>query len=595
MIKLPAIFSDGMVINKNAKIWGWAQPGTEVEVVFFDKTRKVTTDDNGRFDAIIESEVYGGPHTLVIGDKIINDVYIGHVWLCGGQSNMEQPISRARPLLDPYIKEAPQIRAFQVEKGMAFDAPRDDTNACWKPATEGFLEEIFAVPFFFAQALELNTPIGLVNVAAGGTPAEGWLPEDIIRTFPGFYERLEPYKTPGYVQLKERESATPIAEWQRSFDDNDEGLKKGWHSREYDHSHWEEAMLLDNSNRPDHGSIWYRKDIYLPENIPDHVKLTLGRVVDSVKVYINGELVISVDYQYPPCSGTIPKGLLQPGKNTVAIRAVGATNKHHFTPGKTYELSYEDSKISLLGPWKRRVGHTMPPAPAALWLYNVPSCVYNYMMAPVLGYSIDGIIWYQGESNTSSPQGYKAVYEAFVGHMRMHFGDVPVIFTQLANFVDPAGNGQNWAELREEQRQCLEIENTAMAVTIDCGEYNDLHPQDKKTVGERLALAAKSLAYGKNIPYSGPIAKSAAMMNGKITINFLHGEGLWAKHGRPVVEVIDSNDISHHLVGIIEDEILLVKIGGLEAKKARFAWADCPTVVLYNAHGLPASPFEINL
>jgi len=273
------------------------------------------------------------------------------------------------------------------------------------------------------------------------------------------------------------------------------------------------------------------------------------------------------------------------------------------------------------------------------------------MLAPIMGYSIDGAIWYQGESNTASPESYKSLFTAFVKHLHQHFGEsTPVIFTQLANYIDPNGNGENWARLREQQKNCLSIPNTAMAVAIDCGEYNDLHPQDKKTVGQRLALCARHLAYNENVAYQGPIATKATIKanqannntcnNAKtsntpntiakkeptspkveITIHFNNAEGLWAKNGRPIVEAIDSKGISHHLAAEIKENTLVaqldtpissteascqsttqvdatlanVSIEIPEISKLRFGWMDCPPVVLYNAHNLPASPFEIVL
>ncbi|MCL2361149.1 MAG: sialate O-acetylesterase [Defluviitaleaceae bacterium] len=595
MIKLPAFFSHGMVINKKARIWGWAK--TSVTLAFMGKTYEAVPDGDGRFEAEIIADEYGGPHVLTVGDTVIHNVYVGHVWLCGGQSNMEQPISRTRPLLDEYIKENPQIRAFQVEKGIRFDGPARDVNGSWQSATGDFLGNIFAVPYFFAQALEKDTPIGLINIAAGGTPAEAWLPEDIIRTFPGFYERLEAYKQPGYAAKIEQENQEATQKWHEYLDSKDFGLAEGWHSPYYNHDHWPQTMLLDQAGKPDYGVIWYRKDIHLPKDFSGSAYISLGRVTDSVTAYVNGKIVAEVGYQYPPCRGVIPEGLLKPGKNTIAIRAIGSVNKHNFAPGKKYELTHPTGKICLLGPWHWRQGckASISQAPPGVWLYNIPTCTYNYMLAPVLGYGIDGVIWYQGESNTASPEVYKNVFEAFVTHLRKYFGEIPVIFTQLANYVDPSGNGENWAKLRDQQRKCLEISNTAMAVTIDCGEYNDLHPQDKRTVGQRLALCARSLAYGEDIPYSGPIVNEALMHDGEIIITFHHGEGLWAKNGRPVVELIDENGVIHYLTGEIRDDNLVVQARSISVKQVRFGWMDCPTVALYNAYCIPASSFKLRI
>ena len=604
MLKLPAIFSHGMVINKNARIWGWAEPNTQITIKFQGKEYTATASPEGRFETTITTTTYGGPYNLTIGDITITDVHIGQVWLCGGQSNMEQPLSRTRPLLNPHIKPAPHIRAFQAEKGMSFSGPATDVKGSWQPATGDALESIFAVPYFFAKALaksQINIPIGLVNVAAGGTPAEAWLPEDIIRTFPELYKKLEPYKQPNFAITQEKSEEARVQEWHKTLQSKDMGLKEGWHAPDldYDDTDWEEKMLLDNSAL-EYGAVWYRQDIFLTRATKSPVELSFGRVVDSVQVYVNGEMVTAVDYQYPPCRCTIPANLLKIGSNTIAVRVVGSSNKPYIVPGKRYELTFKYGTIDLLGydgpwRWRRRQGCTMPYLEPAKWLYDIPTCTYNYMLAPVLGYSISGVIWYQGESNTGSPKGYKTLFEAFVAFLRQIYGeDLPVIFTQLANFTDPHGTtGENWAELRQEQSQCQEIPNTAMAVAIDCGEYNDIHPQDKKTVGERLALCARRLAYGEDIVTSGPVAQNIVICNGKLIIRFSNATGLWAKNGRPVLEVIDTSKVIHHLYANIEGETLTAHVNEIDAKHVRFAWTDSPAVVLYNAYGLPAPPFNV--
>jgi len=231
----------------------------------------------------------------------------------------------------------------------------------------------------------------------------------------------------------------------------------------------------------------------------------------------------------------------------------------------------------------------MPYKEPAPFLYRIPGGTYNYMLAPLLRYSIDGMIWYQGESNTYLPENYKGLFEQFVILIREHFGtNLPIIFTQLANYIDTNGNGENWAALREQQRQCMEIPHTAMAVTIDCGEYNDLHPQDKKTVGERLALCAQE-------EYPSPTPVKVTVKGGMLSISFDHGEGLWAKNGRPMVEVFAEGKWAW-LYAEVSANMLWVKLGDLQnPEKVRFGWTDCPPVILYNAHNLPASPFVLEI
>ena len=614
-MQLPSIFSNGMVLTKNAKIWGKAAPNETVTVNFLAKTYTTTADFNGNFELLVTAENYGGPHSLTINSIVITDVYVGKVWLCSGQSNMEQPISRTFSLLKDFVKEDARIRAFQAVSGCSFE-PLFNVDSAWHTATGGFLQNIFAVPYFFARELlkeqkEQNVPIGLINVAAGGSPIEAWLPEDIIKTFPDLYQKMLPYKDVNHIKQQETEDNNRIQQWHNELRQKDAGLQENWQNPSYDDSAWQTRMLLDTSNLPNHGAIWYRKELFFTEPPTAPIRLNLGRVVDSVKIYVNGVLVNSVDYQYPPCVCSIPEGVLQVGKNIIAVRLVADANNPSFTAGKKYQLQHGNDNTAniadLQGLWRWQVGAKMPRLEPARRLYNIPCSTYNYMLAPVLGYSVDGVIWYQGESNTGAPENYQELFTVFVKHLRHKLGDIPVISTQLANYVDPINitdnmgtPGENWAMLREQQRQCLQISNTAMAVAIDCGEYNDLHPQDKKTVGERLAFCAKKLAYGQNVAYCGPQAKSATITENTLVVTFDNADALWAKNGRPILEIIGENLLTMAYAIPVGDKLIAPlnskmhkNIAACENLKVRFGWTDCPSVVLYNAYNLPASPFEV--
>jgi len=597
MIKLPSFFSKGMVIGKKARIWGWGEPRQKVNVQFLGKNYESVCDAlHGRFDTEIIANEFGGPHTMTIDDTIIEDVYVGRVWLCGGQSNMETPISRTRMLLDEYIINDNRIRVFQVEKGLKFDEPATDVTGEWRTATGDALDQFYAVPYFFArQLLEGDsTPIGLLCAPAGGTPIQGWLPEDIVKNFPEYYEELLPVKTPGYIEQATTEGNARVQAWYSELSAGDIGLMQGWHSLGCDDSGWENRMLLDTAGLPQHGAVWYRKHVNLPK-IEGDAMLNLGRVVNSVKVYVNGRQVCNVDYMYPPCVCKLPEGLLKEGENIIAVRVVGDANAPSFVPGKEYALTFAGVKVDLSGMWKYRAGKEMLKCPPGVWFYGRPCGVYNHMLAPLLGYSIDGMIWYQGESNTARPETYKALFTQFTNHIREHFGEnLSIIFTQLANLAEP-GNmpSENWPVLREQQRQCLTIPNTAMAVTIDCGEWNDLHPIDKKSVGERLALCARRLVYKQDVVSDGSVATKAEYQDGMLTISFDYGAGLWAKGGFPLIDIIDSTGYVHRFYAAVQNDKIVARIGDIMPETVRFGWANSPAVALYNAYNLPASPFEL--
>ncbi|MCL2604425.1 MAG: sialate O-acetylesterase [Defluviitaleaceae bacterium] len=598
MIELPAFFNDGMVIGLNARIWGWAEPGRRVVVEFLGERYEAEADCDGRFEVTVKANGYGGPYTMRIAEREIKDVYVGRVWLCGGQSNMETPLGRVRSLLGKYIADDGRIRVFQGEKGLRFDGPSRDIKGEWRYAQGEALESMYAVPYFFARALLESdpSPIGLICVPAGGTPIEGWLPEEIIRGYPALDESLRQCKQSGYIKEVTEKDAVRIQKWHGELEGGDPGLSEGWHRPDYNDAAWDEGFLTDSAEMTGHGSVWFRKRVTLPENIGS-ATLCLGRAINSVRVYVNGEWVHTVDYMYPPCTCAIPEGLLKPGENLIAVRVVGDALPPSFVPGKRYALEYSGGSVDLNGPWKRCIGKIMPKLEPGSWFYNRPCGVYNAMLAPVLGCTVDGMIWYQGESNVGNPRVYKELFTAFAGHVRSRYdADLPIVFTQLANYIDPNDmTGENWAVLREQQRQCLSLPDTAMAVTIDCGEWNDLHPLDKKTVGNRLALCARRLVYYEDIVSDGPVVKKAEYRNGELTIRFNHANGLWAKNGRPLIDVIDESGNTHRFYAEIKGETLTARIPSITIKRIRFGWSDCPPVTLYNAYNLPASPFEIEM
>jgi sialate O-acetylesterase len=598
MVTLPAFFSDGMVIGLSARIWGFTAPETQLTVSFLGKQYPVMSNKDGRFDVTVTAEEYGGPYTMTVGDVIIKDIYVGRVWLCGGQSNMETPINRTRFLLKDYITDDSRIRVFQGEKGMRFDKAATDINGKWVKAENDVLDNLHAVPYFFARALLSNdpSPIGLISIPAGGTSIEGWLPEETVSLFPKLYESLKECKPPDYIQNIEKDVHEHTTEWYKQLDEKDTGLAEAWYQPNYDDEDWEEKTLLDPKGSPKYGAVWFRKKITLPET-KGETTLHLGRIVNCVWVYINGKLLNSIHYMYPPCVCAIPDGFLQKGENTIAVRIVGDSFPPSFVPDKKYALESNGVCIDLNTLWKKRVGIEMPKIKPGVWFYTRPCGVYNFMLAPLLGYSVDGLIWYQGESNTGEPAIYKELFTLFAEHMRHHFDkNLPIIFTQLANFVDPGGtDGANWAALREQQRLCLSIPNTAMAVIIDCGEWNDLHPSDKKTVGDRLALCAKKLVYNEDIVSEGPVVTKAICFDNQLTVYFDNASGLWAKNGRPLLDVIDSQGFIHRLYAGIKGETLTAKINITSPERVRFGWTDNPSVTLYNAHNLPASPFEIKI
>lgn len=589
MIFLPHIFSHGMVLAKKARIWGFCDSDTPFTLTFLGQSYSITPTADTRggygFEQVLESPSYGGPHTLTIGEHTLKDVYIGRVFLCAGQSNMEQPLSRALGL-EAHIQPDSRIHAFQAEKNHHFGEAKTDVAGQWETYTGDF-SHLFGLPYFFARqvlaSLQEDIPIGLLNVAAGGTPVESWLSEAVVgQHLKAAHERLQPYKNPDFVEEVVRAGDERHRAWfsDISFETTD----TDWQTTD---------LLMPVMDTP--GAVVYRKALpYLAG--PLH--LNLGRVIDSVRVFINGTDIGHIGYQYPPAVFTVPDGLLTPhDTNWLTLQVLGETQPPYVVAGKTYALTNpEGVSIDLSCDWQYQITQVKTPHEPGFWFYNLATGCYNYMLAPLIRYSIDAFLWYQGESNTAEPEGYADKFALLVDSIREHNPDVPVYYTQLANLINPNAPwpvdkhpnynfGTGWAILREQQRQCLSLPNTHMAVTIDCGEDNDLHPADKKTVGERLARLYL------NPTNTGPVVKAHSLVDGLLTITFDQGAGLWSKNGRPEL-VING----HHIVTAkIIHNTLMAQLPQVKPQVVRFGWSDCPSVTLYNAQGLPASPFELVL
>jgi sialate O-acetylesterase len=236
-----------------------------------------------------------------------------------------------------------------------------------------------------------------------------------------------------------------------------------------------------------------------------------------------------------------------------------------------------------------------PASPAGPGHPNTPAGLYNGMIAPLVPYAIRGVIWYQGESNASEAHAYK--YRRLFADMiqdwrnRWGEGDFPFLFVQLANYK----SSQWWPVLRESQTETLRLQNTGMAVTIDIGESNDIHPKNKQDVGKRLALAALHEAYGKSLEYSGPMFRQAAPEGKSVRVYFSHADGMQARGGGAItgftVAGADGNFVPAEVK--VDGDTLVVSSPQVEAPAAvRYAWADDPVCNLINQAGLPASPFR---
>ncbi len=621
-VKLPRLIRDSMVLQRDTKInvWGWAAKNEKITVKFNGKTYKAKTGADGKWFIVLPPTKAGGPHTMDITgrNKIsLKEILIGDVWICSGQSNMVHQMNIHDVTYAKDIAEAnyPEIRHFWIPTLTSLEGPRDDLpTGYWKWANPVDVRPFSAVAYFFARKLyeKYHVPIGLINASVGGTPIEAWTSEEGLKEFPVLQTTIQKNKDTGYVNDQNRKAFAnnPI----RPSQPKDKGLigplpwyhftyvPKGWRLINIP-GFWEDQGLKDLN-----GVVWFRKEIDVPLSmVGKPARVLLGRIVDADVIYINGTQVGNTTYQYPQRRYSVPSGVLFAGKNIVVIKVTNTMGKGGFVSDKPYCLFAGNDTIDLKGYWQYKVGEVFEPrtggsAGSGINAQNQPTALFNAMIAPLTNYTAMGFLWYQGEANTSRAEEYAKLQPAQIIDWRNKWkqGDLPFLYVQLPGFMDMnyLPSESQWAMLRESQLKSLSVTNTGMAVAIDLGEWNDIHPDNKKDVGERLALLALKMAYNeRDIIYSGPLYQSAAIEGNKITISFSNiGTGLTTNDGEELSEfaVAGADKKFTWAKARIEGDKVVVWNDDISSPMyVRYAWADNPVNPnLFNKNGLPASPFR---
>ncbi len=522
-LRLPKLISDGMVLQRDTplKVWGWANTGEKITVQFKNKTYKTTTGADGKWQVKLPATPAGGPFTMEIAGKsrlTVKDILMGDVWFCSGQSNMVHQMNIHDVRYAKEIAEAndPQIRQFWVPTMTSLQGPQSDVpNGQWKAAVGEDIRPFSAVAYFFAKKLyaKYKVPIGIINASVGGTPIEAWTSEEGLTDFSALKATIDKNKDTTYINTLTRR---PTGTANRPAPPVDLGMAgdKKWYEASYIPKGWHPINVPgyweDQGVKELNGVVWYRKEIDLPASMTGKpVRVFLGRIVDADELYINGKSVGKTTYMYPQRRYPIPAGVLKAGKNVFVVRVTNNGGKGGFVPDKPYCIFAGADTVDLKGTWQYKVGLVNRPFagggsggggnPAGgINAQNQPAALYNAMVAPEINYAIKGFCWYQGESNAGKPQEYEQLQIALIRDWRQKWqqGDLPFLYVQLPGFMDynylPSESG--WAVLREAQLKALSVPNTAMAVAIDLGEWNDIHPDNKKDVGDRLALAALKTA-----------------------------------------------------------------------------------------------------
>ena len=595
-VRLPRLVSDRMVLQRDTEldIWGWADPGEKVTVRFQGRHYDTETGADGCWHVLLPPQQAGGPFVLEVNEIVIRDVLVGDVWLCSGQSNQETPIAR---LTDKFpeinVSNNHMIRHYKVPTQDVKGELREEIagNAGWHSAIASDVMNWTALAYFFAQEAYEHThvPVGMLVSSLGGSAIESWISQEHLKEFP---------------QLLVDQAAYDSLKLARQ----DRGAGR-WQLPECDDSDWATMTVPGywRENGADiHGTVWCRKTFDVPASMAGrHARLYMGTMVDSDSVFVNGTFVGFTSYTYPPRKYDIPAGVLREGKNVIAVRLTANGGNGGFVKDKRYAIVGDEAEIDLTGTWRYKTGidqsEVQRLSARLANLDRTGSGLYNGMIYPIRHYRVKGAIWYQGETNAGNPAPYADYLKALITNWRelWQWPDMPFLLVQLPNFMEkkdrPTDSG--WARIRDAQfRTALSVPHTELAVTYDVGEWNDIHPLDKKTVAHRLFLGARRLVYGEKVNASGPLYKDMQVDGDRIVLSFTEtGRGL-ACRGKELKHFAIAGEDRKFVwaKAVIRGNKVVVSSPEVKHPVAvRYAWSDNPSDAnLCNKDGLLASPFR---
>jgi sialate O-acetylesterase len=611
---LSTLISDGMIIQRDVSFPVWSKEKLSVS---FSGKKYESREVNGKWLLTLDPVKAGGPFTMDIssekGSYAVSDIFAGDVWMCAGQSNMEMQMDRLRDDFGEEWenKDFPLVRLFNVPQECDFTSPCEElTGGSWISPSKETLREFTGTGWFFAKEMykKYGIPIGLVRTAWGGTPVEAWMSADALKDFPGKIAEGKKYADSAKSAQIVKETTDAVIKWEKHLRSEDRGLAEEWVKEKTDISNWNDITLpcdFSSAGLSDFcGVIWLARDIEVSAGFAvKKVFVWLGTITDADTVYINGVEIGNTGYRYPPRKYAC-KGIIKKGKNRIVIRVICNNGEGGVTKDKPFRIFTDNETIELAGTWKHKVGASTSVRPEEFFFQRLPTGNYNAMIAPLLKYPLKGVIWYQGESNDSNPNDYGKLFRLMIQDWREKCGnkELPFIFVQLPVWKHPSDNDEksSWAIIREAQAAALSLPATGMACALDLGEWNDLHPLNKKDVGSRLFLAAEKTLFKIENSSPGPVLQRVEKLEGKLFLYFNNcANGLKAvpEGEKPYVSVIDAYMQVLCPAEITGKDVICIDISSLkEPKKVLYAWADNPAArQLYNSDGLPMLPFKFEI
>lgn len=625
-IVLPQMFQSGMVLQrgKPVPVWGKADAGEKIIIRINKYQVAVVADAKGNFRADLPAMKAGGPYTMMVGDIALTNVYVGDVWLCSGQSNIDVTIERVYPQypqeIDAFSNE--KVRLFRVQNETDTHGVKDDirpTSINWKPLTKENAWLFSAVGSFLGKRMyeQTGVPQGIIVNSWGGTPIEAWISKDsLMRDYPMQVKKLEIYQNDNYVRAQMQANNVASHQWDELLKASD----PGYADFSCDDTQWQQINQKNWMWRGI-GSVWLRQHIHIDkEHAGKPARLLLGTLFDQDITYLNGKEIGHTYYQYPPRRYDIPEGLLREGDNVIAVRFINKFGAAHFIPEKPYMIAFGDDRFSqnpmpkdvipLSENWKFHLGAEMPSCPSSdVSLQNLPTTLYNAVLYPLAPYAISGVVWYQGESNTGNPAPYADYLKKLMGCWRDTWKDpkMPFVIVQLANYdgrqqtgfprpitpqTEPVNSG--WAQLREAQRLVAKDDSYAeLAVINDLGETVDIHPLRKKEVAERIGLCFDRLVYkNKKVKLSPEIVSiDVSGIAIQLTLDQPIQEGeLYT------FEVADEGNSIHNVSAVGKGNVITILNTPSAPRLIRYAWKDNPLQAnVRSLNGLPMSSFELKI
>lgn len=632
-LRLPGIFSDGMVMQRFAPVpvWGWGKAGEKVKVTIGDKAKTVKVGKDGKWNVSMPELPAGGPYRLTVTEKGKNpqtlaiDLFIGDVFLFSGQSNQELPIRRCMD--NKTVAETAKvytndnIHYLKLPHQFDFATPKDDCNAPkWVTINPQTAAEIAAVSYFVGKEIQeyAKVPVGIINSSVGGTRVEAWMSYANLSQFPEYKEILKDrkYHQKNWVDSVRNAENEAIRAWNARREQSDTILSR-WQKPGYDFSSWKPVDIFSQfftKGKP-HGTYWFRTTFHLSKADVEANKgvkalIRLGAMKDADVTFVNRKRVGNTTYEFPPRKYSFDSSILHEGENEVVVQLVAEKGLPNFTKGKLYQLELKDTTIILADGWQMAVGANMEPCPPSTYFVDTPVGLYNAMIHPLGQLYIRGMVWYQGEANAGRPFHYQEYLTAMIDEWHTQFPTIrqskspwPSVIVQLAGFMGRHDKmiKSGWCDLRAQQfaichpaltSSLKPADNAVFATALDCGEANDIHPQSKPVVGHRIALQLMKHVYGENVVSEGPVPVRCERKDGKIVITFSAETGKL----RPFDDGIAHTSGDYELtVDVKAMENAKSSTYGISGSTFCYAHDEFPLCTIYNEDGIASGAFNINM